>query len=225
MDAPALALIPSRWPSGHRLSDDVGTVLLDAIRERKPRCVPSEVIKEFSVLLRSYNISEIRGDDFAGGFEDEWLRNGIRFIKSDYTTSDNYLRALPIVLAQRARFINNSTLRNQFASLERIVGGGREKVDHPRHAGAHDDVATAVAGMLVVAGNRLGFDHTYRWLDDTPPAPPASGDTQQHREAAAWRHQQFDNYLRGLMYPGLNPMTGRPSSIWDHLPGRRMVWR
>lgn len=113
-------------------------MLVDAVRERKPRFVPSEVIKEFAALLKSYNISEIRGDNFAGGFEDEWLRNGIRFIEADFSTSENYLRALPMVLAQRARFINNSTLRNQFASLERIVGAGREKVDHPKHAGAHD---------------------------------------------------------------------------------------
>ena len=41
----------------------------------------------------------------------------------------------------------------------------------------------------------------------------------------AWRRTQFDNYLRGLQFPDIHPTTGRPRSIWDHLPGRPMIWR
>ena len=104
---------------------------MDVIRERKPRFVPSDVIKEFSTLLKMYRVHEVHGDNFAGGFEDEWRRNGIRFIPSEYTTSENYIRALPIILSKRARFVDNSTLRTQLVSLERTVTSGREKVDHP----------------------------------------------------------------------------------------------
>ncbi len=57
----------------HRLPDEAATVVIDAIRERKPRFVPSDVIKEFCQLLKSYGISEIHGDSYAGGYQDEWM--------------------------------------------------------------------------------------------------------------------------------------------------------
>jgi len=44
------------------------------------------------------------------------------------------------------------TLRTQLAALERRVGAGdRETISHPQHASAHDDVACAACGALVLA--------------------------------------------------------------------------
>ena len=44
------------------------------------------------------------------------------------------------------------TLRSQLAALERRVGAGdRETISHPQHASAHDDVACAACGALVLA--------------------------------------------------------------------------
>lgn len=187
----------------HRLSDEVATVAVDAIRERKPRFVPSDTIKDFCTLLKSYGIVEVHGDAYAGGMQDEWLRGGIRFIPAEFNKSEYYLRALPMLLNRRASLLNSATLRTQFASLERRVVGGYEKVDHPAHFNAHDDVANAVAGALVVAGNRLGFDTTWSWVnhdDANPIAPVAETDEQRTRREeseanARWRQSMYFNSL------------------------------
>jgi hypothetical protein len=133
---------------------------LVAIRERKPRFVPAQVIGELAQLLKAYGISEVQGDRYAVGFHsDEWKQNGIRFIECERTTSENYLSLLPLLLAGRVRLLDNVTLRNQLTSLERRVGASdRETVSHPQIASAHDDVACAAGGALVLAASRPGYD-------------------------------------------------------------------
>ncbi|HWS98292.1 MAG TPA: hypothetical protein VN620_17655, partial [Candidatus Methylomirabilis sp.] len=155
---------------GHRLHDKAKTVVIDALRERKPRFVPAQVITEYAELLRQFHITEVQADKFAGGFHaDEWRRHGIHFVPCERTTSENYLHALPMLLAGRVRLIDNATLRSQLASLERRVSAAdRETVSHPQTASAHDDCATAVCGLLSMSG-RPGYDRHYRgWAD--PPA-------------------------------------------------------
>jgi hypothetical protein len=159
----------------HRLYDEPGTVLIDMLRERKPRFVPRDVITEYAGLLKQYSISEVQGDKFAGGFHaDEWRRHGIHFVPCDRTTSENYLHALPMLLAGRVRLIDNATLRSQLASLERRVSSAdRETVTHPQTASAHDDCATAVCGVLSISA-RPGYDRLYLGFSDTPRQQPAS---------------------------------------------------
>ena len=46
----------------------------------------------------------------------------------------------------------------QFTSLERRISrGGRDSIDHP--PGAHDDIANAVAGALVIAYKQPGVSN------------------------------------------------------------------
>ena len=72
------------------------TVIVDLLRERKPRFVPAAVVAEFAQLLKLYGISVVMSDGFAGGFHsDEWTRNGITFRSCPRTTSENYLHAFP----------------------------------------------------------------------------------------------------------------------------------
>jgi hypothetical protein len=129
-----------------------GSEMIDVVRERKPRFVPAQVIAEYAALLKSYGVSEVWGDKFAGGFHaDEWVRNGIVFRAAPFTTSENYLSALPALLARRVRLLDNATLRNQLTSLERRVGASdKETVSHPQHANAHDDLAAAVCGVIAM---------------------------------------------------------------------------
>jgi hypothetical protein len=151
----------------HREFDQIGTVHLDLVRERKPRFVPRDVVAEFAQLLQPYKIREVEGDKFAGGFHaDEWQRNGIRFKPCDRTTSENYLHALPMLLSGRARLLDNATLRTQLAGLERKVqAGSRETVTHAQVASAHDDVAASACGALVAAGDRLAYNTNYaQWI-------------------------------------------------------------
>jgi hypothetical protein len=146
----------------HRLYDQAGTVIIDALYERKPRFVPREVIAEYAQILKSYNVTEIQGDKYAGGFHaDEWQRNGIQFTPCERTTSENYLYSLPMLLAGRVRLIDSATLRTQLASLERRISpAGHETVSHPQVASAHDDCATAVCGALSMSG-LPGYDASY----------------------------------------------------------------
>jgi hypothetical protein len=63
----------------------------------------------------------VLGDGSPAFHADEWQRCGIRFVPCERTTSENYLHALPMLLAGRVRLIDNATLRAQLASLERRV--------------------------------------------------------------------------------------------------------
>jgi hypothetical protein len=180
----------------HRVYDERGTTVLDLLRERKPRFVPRDVVAEFAQLLKAYNVTEVQSDGFAGGFHaDEWQRNGIVFKAAACTTSENYLRALPMLLSGRARLIDNASLRTQLAGLERKVqAGGREAVTHAQVASAHDDVATAACGALVAAGDRLAYDTSMRWV---------SGDASDDPDGAdSWQRMRLHAYLRacGVRY-------------------------
>jgi len=183
MPPPALA--------AHRQPDAAGTVVIDLLRERTPRFVPADVIREYAQLLKLFGVYEVRGDSFGGGLvSDEWQRNGITFRPSDYTTSETYLRALPILLAQRCRLLDNATLRRQLTALERSVTGTRETVSHPNVASAHDDVATAVCGALVVAGTGYvysldAFQPGFQDIDTAPAAAPLPTAAQRASENAA----------------------------------------
>lgn len=129
-----------------------GTVVLDCVREYRPRFIPASVIAELAVLLRSYNnVTTVLGDRFAIGFHaDEWKRVGIVYRAADKTTSENYLTMLPLLLAGRARLIDNKVLHSQLSNLERrAYSSGRESVTHP--SSMHDDVATASCGALLGA--------------------------------------------------------------------------
>src|SRR5262245_47240217 len=130
-----------------------GSVVIDAIRERKPRFVPAQVIAEYAEPLQTYHVTEVHGNNYAAGFHSsEWANHPTPFRPCKDSTSDNYLGALPAFLARRVRLLDNATLRNQLTSLDSTVGAGdKETVTHPKHGNAHDDVAAAVAGAIMMA--------------------------------------------------------------------------
>lgn len=137
---------------GHAENDAARSVVIDVVRERKPRFVAADVIREYAGLLRTYGVHEVMSDDYAAGFSaDEWQRAGIRFRSCANTTAENYLCALPLLTAKRAHLADHATLRAQLSGLERRVVSGHEVVGHEQRASAHDDVAAAVCGCLVVA--------------------------------------------------------------------------
>jgi hypothetical protein len=133
---------------------DGDRAVLDAIRERRPPFSPDDVVIEFSALLKSYRITEVYGDRYAG----EWPRerfstHGIRYLVAEKPKSDIYRDLLPVLNAQRAELLDIPRLSSQLCSLERRTArGGRDSIDHP--PGAHDDIANAVGGVIqrVVGG-------------------------------------------------------------------------
>jgi hypothetical protein len=130
-----------------------GEIVVDVIREWKPRFVPKQVIAEIVGLCQTYGVSQVYGDNFGGGLhQEDWRGLPVGYTVWKHTTSENYLAALSSFLAKRVRLLDNLTARNQLTSLERRPGSGdRESVDHPKHAGAHDDVAAAICGAIVMA--------------------------------------------------------------------------
>ena len=115
-----------------------------------------QVIDDIVKLLRMYGITEVRGDNAGAGFhQEDWRSHPVAYLKCEDTTSENYLTALPSFLAKRVRLVDNVTLRNQLATLERRVGAGdKENVSHPQHANAHDDIAAAICGVVTMALRR-----------------------------------------------------------------------
>jgi hypothetical protein len=126
-------------------------VVLDLVREVKPSFSPESVVAEFCAALRLYGITKVTGDSFAGDWPRERFRvHGIVYEISDRTKSQIYQAVLPILNSGNAELLDLPRLHSQFLGLERRTArGGRDSIDHA--PGGHDDIANAVAGVLVLA--------------------------------------------------------------------------
>jgi hypothetical protein len=133
--------------------EDNGVVVIDFLRERLPRFVPAEVVKEFAAVCRLYKISKVIGDRYSAGWNaDEWKRVGMQYMPSEQTKSELFLSALPMFLSGQVRLVDHLKMRQQFVSLERRVHtNGRESVGDSGAASAHDDLANCLAGAMVLA--------------------------------------------------------------------------
>jgi hypothetical protein len=80
--------------------------------------------------------------------------------------SDLYLELGPNVLSRRVELLDHPRLIAQLAALERRTGrGGRDTVDHPATAHAHDDVANGAALVLVLDSAARGGGLRVRSFD------------------------------------------------------------
>lgn len=126
-----------------------GIVVLDAIREARPPFDPEKTVAEFAATLRRYGITTVQGDKYGG----EWPRHrfrehGIAYEPTARPKSDLYMDLLPLLNAGRVELLDNQRLTAQLCGLERRTArSGKDSVDHS--PGGHDDVANAVAGVLV----------------------------------------------------------------------------
>ena len=126
-----------------------GVAVLDCVREVRPPFSTDAVVEEFAALLKSYGISRVMGDAYAG----EWPRerfavHGITYDLSTRNKSQIYSEFLPALNGQRVRLLDLPRLIGQLVSLERRTArGGRDSIDHA--PGAHDDLANAACGVLV----------------------------------------------------------------------------
>ena len=132
----------------HREED---VAVLDVLRERRPPFSPESVVAEFAELLRSYRITRVQGDRYAGEWPREQFRNrGIIYDPSASPKSDLFRDLLPLVNSGCVRLLNNRRLVAQLVGLERRTArSGRDSIDHA--PGGHDDLANAVAGSLLLA--------------------------------------------------------------------------
>lgn len=150
---------------GHR--DAAGRAVLDALRVRQPPFSPESVVSEFCKLLKTYKVSEVRGDRYAGEWPRERFRvHGISYEPAERTRSEIYLELLPLLNSGQAVLLKNSMLLVQLCGLERRTSrAGKDQIDHT--PGAHDDLANAAAGVLVGLQTPVIMP-SIRSLDDGP---------------------------------------------------------
>jgi hypothetical protein len=141
-------------------------VVIDALREIPAPFSPETAVGELASLLKSYRISSICGDRYAGEWpREQFSKFGILYEPSPKPKSQLYIDLLPLINSERIALPDNSHLINQLTSLERRTArGGRDSIDHPPRG--HDDLANAVAGLAAINNVYAGYDHQYRGFLD-----------------------------------------------------------
>ena len=130
---------------------DRTVAVLDVVRDVKPPFSPEAVVLEFATLLKTYGVTSVTGDRYAGEWPREQFRKqGITYNLSEKPKSDLYRDALPLLNSGKVELLDLKTLTTQLCGLERRTArGGRDSIDHS--PGAHDDLANAAAGALLLA--------------------------------------------------------------------------
>ena len=177
---------------GHQ-EDNVA--VLDAIRERRPPFSPEDVVREFAATLKTYRITEVQGDRYAGEWPRERFReHGITYEPAAKPKSDLYRDLLPAINSRMVDLLEDARLFAQIVGLERRTArGGKDSIDHA--PGAHDDVANAVAGVVdVLTASKSGYDGSFSWVcgpydDDGPPVirtPRGTGRASLAKVGRGW---------------------------------------
>jgi hypothetical protein len=130
--------------------DHDGTLVLDCVRETMAPFQPETVVADFCETLAAYGISTVVGDRYAGLWPTEqFAKRGIMYVPSERVKSDIYRDMLPTLNSRQCQLLDIKRLISQLHGLERRTArGGRDSIDHG--PGAHDDIANAVAGALVL---------------------------------------------------------------------------
>lgn len=130
-------------------------------------------------------MQDVVGDRYAAEFVAEQFRaHGIDYTPSAQDRSAIYLETLPRVNARTVILLDVPELLRELRGLERHRGpSGRDRVDHA--SGAHDDLANAAAGALVLAaleGARPAL--AYSWQI---PQTDAEGEAEHQAQADVLR--------------------------------------
>jgi hypothetical protein len=140
-------------------------IILDLGRRWKAPHDPSIVVMEMASVLKSYHLSRVRGDKYAGSWpQAEFAKHGIRYEGSEMSKSDLYLEFVSLIMSGRVDLLEIKQLQNELRGLERRTrSGGKDSVDHgPRGS---DDLANAVVGACVLVGSRVSRPiPRVRWL-------------------------------------------------------------
>jgi hypothetical protein len=167
--------------------------VLDLVRGTEGIFNPAEVTKQYAAVLKDYHLTTVTGDHYAASWvSNAWLEHGIAYVKSELPKSQIYLETLPLFSRGLVRLPDHPKLLRELRLLERHTHrSGKDTVDHPRNGG-RDDHSNAVCGVLRQIGNPLGFDHSFRWVDNSSDDPVG---------ADAWRRMRLNAYLRANGVP------------------------
>jgi hypothetical protein len=127
------------------------SIILDAIRAVRPPFDPSEVVKQYSDLFKSYGLNSVVGDNYGGEWpKSEFSRQGISYELAENTKSELYLALVPTICSRKIELLESEKLKTEFRRLERRTNrSGKESIDHPPRGS--DDIANAVAGVTWLA--------------------------------------------------------------------------
>jgi hypothetical protein len=154
--------------------DGQAVVVLDHLSERRAPFDAEQTVEEFAATLHHYRVGIVTGDRYAGEWPAQaFARHGVSYVPSERSKSELYLEVLPMFSSGRVRILDHLRLVAQLCGLERRTSrGGRDSVDHGPGGHAHDDVANAATGALVLAAAQgTGGDAVFAAnLRDTPRA-------------------------------------------------------
>lgn len=130
---------------------ETNVAIVDSIRVAKPPFSPDAVVADFCTTLKAYGLHSVRGDRYAGEWPVERFRAyGIKYESAEKPKVEIYKDSVPLFNGQRVELLDHPKLATQLIGLERRTSrGGRDSIDHA--PGAHDDVANAVCGALLLA--------------------------------------------------------------------------
>src|SRR6516165_8361490 len=95
----------------HR-EDDV--VVLDAVRERRPKFSPESVVSEFCGVLAGYGITELTGDRYGGQWTiEQFAKHGITYHTSEQPKNVIYQEFLPALNSGRVELLDNARLLSE----------------------------------------------------------------------------------------------------------------
>ena len=149
---------------GHREGSGDGSYFVaDVIRGVAPPFDPVNVVNEFAALLKSYRVHSVTGDNYAAEFASSaFVKQGIRYIRSELPKSQLYLEMLPLFMRQNLSLPNHPKLTRELRLLERRTSrAGRDTVDHGPHGS--DDYANGLAVALY--GLSKAVDVSMAWIE------------------------------------------------------------
>jgi hypothetical protein len=142
-------------------------VCVDCLREIPAPFSPETAVAELSTLLKSYRISSVIGDKYAGEWPRQaFSRHNISYEQSSLVKSQLYSAFLPHLNSGKVELLDSARLINQLCQLERRTArGGRDSIDHPAGASYHDDLANCVAGLCSVGtSTTASYDRALKLL-------------------------------------------------------------
>ena len=81
--------------------------VLDAVREIRPPFSPESLVADLCALLRTYKVSKVVGDRFAGEWPREQFRkHGVQYEPADRPKSDLYRDMLPLLNSGKVELLD-----------------------------------------------------------------------------------------------------------------------
>jgi hypothetical protein len=96
---------------------------LDAVRATRSPFDPSEVVKEYSDLAKTFRATNLLGDNYGGEWpKAEFAKHGVSYELCEKSKSELYLAAIPMLTSKRVELLDIEKMKNEFRRLERRRG-------------------------------------------------------------------------------------------------------